>query len=89
MRKSKFTIEQIFQILAESELPGNTVASVCRKYSISSAMFYKWKQKYKGMNQSEAKKLKALEEENALLKKIIAEKEMETAILREIAKKNS
>ncbi len=89
MKKSRFTIEQIFQILAEAELPGSSISSVCRKYDISPAMFYRWKQKYKGMTQSEAKKLKVLEEENSLLKKILAEKEMETAIMREILKKKS
>lgn len=89
MRNSKFTIDQIFQILGESEIPGGSISAVCRKYSISSAMFYKWKAKYKNLNQSEAKRLKVLEEENTLLKRIIAEKEMESAIMKEIIKKKS
>lgn len=89
MRNSKWTIEQIFQILAEAELPGSSIAAVCRKYGISASMFYKWKSKYKNLNQSEAKRLKVLEEENRLLKKIIAEKEMESAIMKEIIKKKS
>lgn len=89
MRNSRFTIEQIFQILAEAELPGSSISAVCRKYGISGSMFYKWKARYKNLNESEAKKLKVLEEENKLLKKIIAEKEMEQAIMKEIIKKKS
>jgi len=89
MRISKFTIDQIFQILGEAEIPGGSISSVCRKYNISSAMFYKWKSKYKNLSQSEAKRLKILEEENTLLKRIIAEKEMESAIMKEIIKKKS
>jgi putative transposase len=89
MRTSKFTTEQIFQIMAEAEIPGGTISAVCRKYNISSGMFYKWKAKYKNLSQSEAKRMKVLEEENSLLKRIIAEKEMEAAIMKEIIKKKS
>lgn len=89
MKNSSFSINQIFQMLGEAELPGSSISSVCRKYNISPATFYKWKAKYRNLSQNEANRLKVLEEENKLLKRIIAEKEMEEAILREIIKKNS
>lgn len=84
----KYSAGKIIQILAEASLPGNSVTSVCRKYVISNSTFYKWKQKYGGLNTSEAKRLKVLEEENLRLKKILAEKELEIQILQEIVKKN-
>lgn len=88
MRKGKYPVHKIIQILAEASLPGNSVASVCRKYNISDATFYKWKTKYGGLNSSEAKRLKVLEDENNMLKKLLAEKELENQVLREVVKKN-
>ncbi|MEM5777962.1 MAG: transposase, partial [Candidatus Aenigmatarchaeota archaeon] len=76
-KKMSYPIDKVIQILAEASLPGNTIASVCRKYNISDQTFYKWKSKYGGLNSSEAKRLKVLEEENNRLKKILAEKELE------------
>jgi len=87
--KSKFSFEQIIQILAEANLPGNSIAAVCRKYSIGSTTFYKWKQKYSNLSKDEARKLKVLEEENNSLKRLLAEKELEIQLLRDIVKKNS
>ncbi len=87
--KVKYTVDKIIQILAEATLPGNSISGVCRKYSISSSTFYKWKSHYGGMNADEAKKLKALEEENRMLKQILAEKELELQVLRDFVKKNS
>jgi len=88
MRKGKYPIQKIIQILAEAQLPGSTISSVCRKYQISEQTFYRWKSKYGGLNASEAKRLKALEEENNMLKKLLAEKELELQTLREVIKKN-
>ncbi len=71
MKKQRFTEEQIIGVLREQEA-GAEVADLCCKHGISEATFYNWKSKYGGMEVSEAKRLKALEEENARLKKLLA-----------------
>jgi len=88
MRPNKFSIDQIIKIIAEVDLPSNSVASVARKYGIAVNTIYRWRQKYKGLNASEAKRLKALDEENLRLKKLLAEKELEIQALTDIIKKN-
>ena len=88
MRKSRFSEEQIIAILREQET-GRPTADVCRRHGISSATFYKWKAKFGGMDVSEAKRLKALEEENRkLMKKLLAEQVMDNAALKEMLIKN-
>jgi putative transposase len=87
MKRSRFSEEQIIGILKEQEA-GAPTADVCRKHGISSATFYKWKAKYGGMEVSEAKRLKALEDENARLKKLLAEAMLDNAVLKDIAGKN-
>jgi putative transposase len=87
MKPSRFTEEQIIGMLREQEEAGAKTADVCRKYGISSATFYKWKAKYGGLEVSDAKRLKALEDENAKLKKLLAEAELDKAMLKEIAAK--
>ena len=72
MRKSRFSDEQIIAILREQEA-GRPTAEVCRKHGVSGATFYKWKSKFGGMDVSDAKRLKSLEDENAKLKKLLAE----------------
>lgn len=86
MRHSRFTDEQIIGILKEQE-SGLRTADVCRKHGISEATFYKYKAKFGGMEISDARKLKALEDENAKLKKLLAETMLDIAILKDVASK--
>lgn len=83
MKRSRFSEEQIIGILREHEA-GSPTADVCRKHGVSSATFYKWKAKFGGLEVSDAKRLKALEDENAKLKKLLAETMLEVAILKDI-----
>jgi putative transposase len=82
MKRSRFSEEQIIGILREHEA-GTPTADVCRKHGISSGTFYKWKAKYGGLDVSDAKWLKALEDENAKLKKLLAETMLDNAILKD------
>lgn len=86
MRRSRFSEEQIIAMIKEQE-SGLTTADVCRKYGISSASFYKYKAKFGGMDVSDARRLKALEEENARLKKLLAESMLDNAMLKDINSK--
>jgi putative transposase len=83
MKRSWFTEEQIVGILKEHEV-GQKTADVCRKHGISSATFYKWKGKYGGLEVSEARRLKSLEDENAKLKKLLAEAMLDNAVLKDL-----
>jgi putative transposase len=87
MRKSRFSEEQIIGILKEQQA-GLPVAELCRRHGISDAAFYAWRSKYGGMEASDAKRLKALEEENRKLKKLLAEQMLDAATLREMLAKN-
>ena len=83
MKRSRFSEEQIIGILREQEA-GNPTADVCRKHGVSSATFYKWKAKFGGLDVSDARRLKALEDENGKLKKLLAETMLDIAILKDI-----
>jgi putative transposase len=85
MKRSRFTEEQIVAILREQEA-GLATAELCRKHGVSSATFYKWKARYGGLDVSDAKRLKALEDENRKLKKR-AEAMLETVGLKELLAK--
>ena len=87
MKRSRFTEEQIIAILREQEA-GQTTADVCRKHGISSPTFYAWKAKYGGLDVSQARKLKVLEDENVRLKKLLAEAMLDNAVLKEVSSKN-
>lgn len=83
MKRSRFTEEQIIGVLREQEA-GQKTADVCRRHGISEGTFYKWKSKFGGMDVSDAKRLKALETENASLKKLLAETMLDNAMLKDI-----
>ena len=83
MKRSRFTEEQIIGVLKEHQA-GLSAAELCRKHGISDATFYNWRSKYGGMEVSEAKRLKQLEDENAKLKRLLAEQMMDVATLREM-----
>jgi putative transposase len=87
MRRSRFGEEQIIAILREHEA-GAATSEVCRRHGISDATFYKWKAKYGGMEVSDAKRLKGLEDENRRLKKLLAEAMLDNAALKDLLGKN-
>jgi putative transposase len=86
MKKTKFTESQIIGILNEQE-QGIKVSDVCRKHGISDATFYNWKSKYGGMKVDELKRLRELEQENARLKKIIANQSLDIDIMKDVISK--
>ena len=86
MKRSRFTEEQIVAVLKEHEL-GTKTADLCRKHGMSEATLYNWKAKFGGMDVSEAKRLRALEEENRKLKKLLAEAMLDQAALKELLAK--
>ena len=87
MKRSRFTLEQIIGVLKEHQA-GAAAADLCRKHGVSDATFYKWRSKHGGMEVSDARKLKGLEEENARLKKLLAESMLDVSTLREMLAKN-
>ena len=82
MKKSRFSEEQIIAVLKEHQA-GIAVADICRKHGISDATFYNWRNRYGGMEVSDARRLKALDDENRKLKKRLAESMLDVATLRE------
>ena len=86
MKRIRFTEEQIIGVLGEQEAGAKT-ADLARKYGVSTATLYNWKAKYGGLDVSEAKRLKGLEEENRKLKKLLAESMLDNAALKELLTK--
>ena len=86
MKRSKFTDEQIIGAIKQHEA-GSKTQDICRKLGISEQTFYKWKSKFGGMDVSDAKRLRALEEENTKLKKLLAEQMLDNVALKEVLSK--
>ncbi len=86
MKKSRFTETQIVHILKEYEA-GKQTKDICREYGIAAPTFYSWKQKYGGMDAQQLKELKALQEENARLKRMYADLSLDHRILKDIIEK--
>jgi putative transposase len=87
MRKSRFSEEQIVGILKE-HAAGEPPGALCRRHGISQQPLYRWKAKYDGLDGKELKRLKALEEENARLKRLVAEQALDNQALKELLRKN-
>lgn len=91
MPSKRHTAEQIVRKLREAEVElarGSTVKEACRKLSITEHTYYRWRREYGGLKLNQARKLKQLEKENARLKKLVAEKELDLSILKEVAEGN-
>ncbi len=86
MRGKRYSVDQIMRILRAGD-GAKTIVEVCREHNISEQTFHKWKRKYQGMDLADAKKLKAMEEENVRLKRLVAEQALDIQILKEVNSK--
>jgi putative transposase len=85
--KKRFTEEQIVAILRDAESGQKPVGEICRKHAISAPTFYVWRRKYGSMAESEVKRLRELEKENARLKRLLAERDVEVDVMKELLQK--
>lgn len=84
MKKNRFTEAQIVQVLNE-HIAGAKIGDICRRHGITQTTFHRWRAKYGGMQVSDARRLKALEDENRRLKKLVADQALDLAMLKEVA----
>ena len=89
MKRKQFTPEQIVTILREAEAGTQTIAELCRQHGIHEVTFYRWRRRYEGMTVSDAKELKRLVDENARLKKLLAERDLEVDALKAVLAKKA
>ena len=87
MNKKRFLDEQIVAILREAETGGKTIEEICRQHKISVQTFYLWRRRFGSLQENEVKKLRDMEKENARLKRILAERDIELDVIREFLKK--
>ena len=87
MKRKRFSVEQIVAVLKQAEL-GMAVADIIRQVGISEQTFYRWKKQYAGLQSDQVRELRQLQDENARLKKLVAELSLEKAILQDVAAKN-
>lgn len=88
MKSKRFSQARIMQILKEAECKTSTIGELCRKHGVSEQTFYRWRSKYGGMSVNEARRLKELEKENARLKRLLAERDLEVDVMKELLSKN-
>lgn len=88
MKKSQFSDEQIVRILQQAERGQKTISALCKEHGIAENTFYRWRRKFGGLDVPEARRLKELEAENARLKRLLAERDLEVDVMKQVLAKN-
>ena len=89
MKKKRYDAEQIVRILQEADKGATTIGDLCRRYEVSEATYYRWRRVYGDMKVAEVKRLRELEQENARLKRLVAERDLEIDVMKEVLAKNA